>query len=67
MYEARERPSKTYCWKAFVAANVLVELAWNFIMSIFAFICFYYPIGLYKNAEWTDSVNSRGFTMFLHL
>ncbi|KAH7419378.1 ABC-2 type transporter-domain-containing protein [Cadophora sp. MPI-SDFR-AT-0126] len=67
MYEARERPSKAYSWKAFMAANILVEMAWNSIMSIFSYICFYYPIGLYKNAEWTDSVHSRGFTMFLHL
>ncbi|EXA30453.1 ATPase [Fusarium oxysporum f. sp. pisi HDV247] len=67
MYEARERPSKTYSWKAFMAANILVEIAWNSIMSLFAYICFYYPIELFKNAEWTDAVHSRGFTMFLHL
>ncbi|KAH7159482.1 ABC-2 type transporter-domain-containing protein [Dactylonectria estremocensis] len=67
MYEARERPSKAYSWKAFMAANILVELAWNSIMSVFSYICFYYPIGLYNNAEWTDSIHSRGFTMFLHL
>ncbi|KAI8649075.1 putative ABC1 transport protein [Fusarium keratoplasticum] len=67
MYEARERPSKTYSWKAFMAASILVELFWNSIMSLFAYICFYYPIGLYKNAEWTDAVHSRGITMFLHL
>lgn len=36
-------------------------------MSLFSYICFYYPIGLYKNAERTDAVHSRGFTMFLHL
>lgn len=29
MYEARERPSKTYSWKAFMAANMVVELVWN--------------------------------------
>ena len=29
MYEARERPSKAYSWKAFMIANILVELAWN--------------------------------------
>ncbi|KAH7142220.1 ABC-2 type transporter-domain-containing protein [Dactylonectria macrodidyma] len=67
MYEARERPSKAYSWKAFMTANILVELAWNSIMSVFSYICFYYPIGLYNNAEWTNSVHSRGFTMFLHL
>lgn len=29
MYESRERPSKTYSWMAFMAANMLVELVWN--------------------------------------
>lgn len=29
MYEARERPSKAYSWKAFMFANILVEMAWN--------------------------------------
>jgi ABC-type multidrug transport system permease subunit len=29
MYEARERPSKAYSWKAFMIANLAVELAWN--------------------------------------
>lgn len=83
MYEARERPSKTYSWKAFLTANIVVELAWNSVMrfplqrsvrliqwqlmSVFAFVCWYFPIGLYKNAEWTDSVDSRGITMYLHL
>ncbi|RKK74598.1 ABC transporter CDR4 [Fusarium oxysporum] len=67
MYEARERPSKTYSWKAFLTANIVVELAWNSLMSVFAFVCWYFPIGMYKNAEWTDSVDSRGITMYLHI
>lgn len=28
LYEARERPSKTYSWQAFLIANILVEIAW---------------------------------------
>ncbi|KAL1880537.1 hypothetical protein VTK73DRAFT_5550 [Phialemonium thermophilum] len=67
IYEARERPSKAYSWKAFMAANIVVELTWNTIMSVFCYICWYYPIGLYKNAEWTNTVHSRGFTMFLQI
>ncbi|KAH6672820.1 multidrug resistance protein CDR1 [Verticillium dahliae] len=67
MYESRERPSKAYGWPSFVAANVLVELAWNSFMSIFAFIFFYYPMNLSNNAEWTDTVHIRSFLMFLHL
>lgn len=29
MYEARERPSKTYSWKAFMVSTILVEAVWN--------------------------------------
>ncbi len=29
MYEARERPSKAYSWKAFLVANIVVEIVWN--------------------------------------
>uniref|UniRef100_A0A0B7KDD9 ABC transporter domain-containing protein n=1 Tax=Bionectria ochroleuca TaxID=29856 RepID=A0A0B7KDD9_BIOOC len=67
MYEARERPSKTYSWKAFMAANMVVELAWNSLMALLAFLCWYYPIGLFRNAEWTNSVHSRGITMLMQL
>lgn len=34
-------------------------------MAVFCFICWYFPIGLYRNAEWTDQVHSRGITIFL--
>lgn len=36
-------------------------------MSIFCFICWYFPIGLYRNAEWTNQVHERGITTFLHV
>lgn len=29
LYEARERPSKSYSWQSFMFANLVVELAWN--------------------------------------
>lgn len=29
LYEARERPSKTYSWQSFMFANITVELVWN--------------------------------------
>lgn len=28
LYEARERPSKTYSWQSFLTANILVEMTW---------------------------------------
>lgn len=34
MYESRERPSKTYSWKAFLGANILVEIVWNSVSAL---------------------------------
>lgn len=65
LYEVRERPSKTYSWQAFMTANILVELPWNTLMAVFIYFCWYYPIGLYRNAEPTHAVHERGILMFL--
>ncbi|KAH8423757.1 ABC drug exporter AbcA [Aspergillus melleus] len=65
LYEVRERPSKTYSWKVFMLSNIGVELFWNSLMSIFMFLCWYYPIGMYRNAEPTDTVHLRGAQMWL--
>ncbi|KAM5355176.1 hypothetical protein ACJ41O_001822 [Fusarium nematophilum] len=67
MYEARERPSKTYSWKAFMISTILVEAAWNSLMAVLSFVCWYFPTGLYRNAYATDAVDSRGATVFLHV
>ncbi|RMD44427.1 hypothetical protein DV735_g711, partial [Chaetothyriales sp. CBS 134920] len=65
LYEVRERPSKAYSWKAFMLANIIVELPWSTIASVFLFFTWYYPIGLWHNAEPTDTVHERGALMFL--
>ncbi|RGP63280.1 atpase [Fusarium longipes] len=65
MYEARERPSKTYSWKAFMFATILVELAWNSLMAVLSFICWYFPTGMYRNGYATGTTNSRNATVFL--
>lgn len=65
LYEVRERPSKVYSWKAFMLSNILVEVPWNFICATLLFLCWYYPIGLWRNAEPTDSVQERGGLMWL--
>ncbi|PYH93948.1 hypothetical protein BO71DRAFT_484181 [Aspergillus ellipticus CBS 707.79] len=65
LYEVRERPSKAYSWKAFMLASILVELPWNILMAVPAYFCWYYPIGLYRNAFPTHTVTERGGTMFL--
>lgn len=65
LYEARERPSKTYSWQVFLISNILIELPWNAFAGLLFFLCYYYPIGLYANASPTDSVAERGGYFFL--
>jgi ABC-type multidrug transport system permease subunit len=67
LYEVRERPSKVYSWKAFVVASIFTELPWNILMAVPVFFSWYYPIGLYHNAEPTDAVVERSGIMFLFI
>ena len=65
LYEARERPSKTYSWKAFMLSNMIVDLPWSLLAGTILFFCWYYPIGLYNNAIPTNAVAERGALCFL--
>lgn len=67
LYESRERPSKTYSWVVFIISNLIVEMPWNTLGGIILFFSWYYPIGLYRNAQPTDAVAERGGLMFLFL
>ncbi|XPS81513.1 Multidrug resistance protein [Ascochyta lentis] len=67
LYEARERPSKTYSWKTFIIANFIVEVPWNIFMSVFLYLAWYYGVGMDKNAAQTDSTTERGGLMFLFM
>ncbi|KAJ4287467.1 hypothetical protein N0V88_007654 [Collariella sp. IMI 366227] len=44
LYEVRERPSKAYSWKAFIIANIVVEIPWQVLTGIVTFASFYYPV-----------------------
>ncbi|KAG8164849.1 hypothetical protein KVR01_005124 [Diaporthe batatas] len=67
LYEVRERPSKVYSWKVFMLSQIIVELPWNSLMAVIMFVCWYYPVGLYRNAEVADQVHERGALIFLFL
>jgi ABC-type multidrug transport system permease subunit len=67
LYEVRERPSKTYSWKAFIISNIVVELPWNTLMSVLMFFAWYYPTGMYHNAAPTDAYTIRGAQTWLML
>ena len=43
LYEVRERPSKAYSWKAFMLANIAVEVPYQIVAGIITFACVYYP------------------------
>ncbi|KAK6537823.1 hypothetical protein TWF694_010726 [Orbilia ellipsospora] len=66
LYEARERPSRTYKWTAFMVSNLLVELPWQTLAATFVFFSFYFPTGMYKNALVTDTAVERGGLFFLY-
>ena len=51
LYEVRERPSKVFSWKAFMLGAITVEIPWQILMGILSFLCWYYPAGLYNEAE----------------
>lgn len=44
LYEARERPSKTYSWQVFMFSNIVSELPYAIVMGTLIFFCWYYPI-----------------------
>ncbi|WVQ84203.1 hypothetical protein IAT38_006354 [Cryptococcus sp. DSM 104549] len=67
LYEVRERPSKTYSWKAFILSNIVAEIPWSLLLGVGIYFTMYYPIGFYKNAIPTNSVNLRGALVFLYI
>lgn len=60
IYDVREKHSKMYHWSVFIVANVLVEIPANLIISSMGFICWYFPVGW-----WRDLTAARGASMYL--
>ncbi|VVT57142.1 uncharacterized protein SAPINGB_P005555 [Magnusiomyces paraingens] len=67
LYEARERPSKTYSWVAFMVSNLIVEMPWQTLMAVFSFFSYYYPVGFYRNAAVNGTTHERGALFFMIL
>lgn len=52
LYEVRERPSKAYSWKAFMFAQMVVEVPYQIIMGILVFASYYYAVnGIQSSAR----------------
>ena len=65
IYEVREAPSRTFSWAAFISAQITSEVPFQIAIGTLAFFCWYYPVGLYVNAEPTGEVHLRGGLMYL--
>ncbi|CAI7581737.1 unnamed protein product [Penicillium discolor] len=44
LYEGRERPSKSYSWKAFLIANVIVEIPFMVVMGVLTYASYFYAV-----------------------
>ncbi|CCK68828.1 ATP-binding cassette multidrug transporter PDR5 KNAG_0B03870 [Huiozyma naganishii CBS 8797] len=65
LYEARERPSRTFSWISFMSAQIIVELPWNILAGTLAFLIYYYPVGFYSNASLANQLHERGALFWL--
>lgn len=65
LYEARERPSRTFSWLAFITAQITVEIPWMILGGTIAFLCFYFPVDFAHNGTATGTVHSRGIVLWL--
>lgn len=65
LFEARERHSNSYTWSVFIAANIFTELVWQTAISVAVFVCWYYPVGLYRQNNSPYSLHERGLLNFI--
>ena len=66
LFEVRERPSKMYSWFPWVMGQITSELPWQILIGTLAFICWFYPVGFYRNMELTHSVSERSALTWLN-
>lgn len=65
LYEVRERPAKTYSWKIFMLSQIVAEIPWNTLASVFMWALIYYPVGFSKNADAAGQGVERAGLMWL--
>jgi ATP-binding cassette subfamily G (WHITE) protein 2 (PDR) len=67
LYEARERPSKTFSWLAFIFAQITAELPWQIAIGTLGFFSWYYPVGIHQNGIASGTVAERGVLVWLYV
>jgi ATP-binding cassette, subfamily G (WHITE), member 2, PDR len=48
-------------------SNIIAELPYQTVMAVVMYFCWYYPIGMYRNAIASNAVHERGALMFLFI
>jgi ABC-type multidrug transport system permease subunit len=59
IYDAREKKSRMYSWKAFVTGLIVSEFPYLCVCAVLYFVCFYYTVGFPKVS------NRAGATFFV--
>ena len=69
LFEARERPANIYSWQAFLCANIVSEIPSQTLAAVLEFVCWYYPVGMFRNAaaSGTEDTSQRPALIFLFL
>ena len=63
VYDAREKKSRIYSWKAFVTGLIVSEFPYLVLSSVAYFLPFYWTVGLPNNA---NKAGATFFVMFLY-
>lgn len=64
LYELIEFPSRTYRWEVFIISSIISEFPSQTVLAIIQYITWYYPLGMYRNALSTGTLNARSGLMF---
>ncbi|EED17373.1 ABC multidrug transporter, putative [Talaromyces stipitatus ATCC 10500] len=63
IYEAREKKSKMYSWKAFVTGLIVSEIPYLCICAVLYFVCWYYTVGFPSDS---NKAGATFFVMFMY-
>ncbi|CAK7562606.1 MAG: hypothetical protein SEPTF4163_000454 [Sporothrix epigloea] len=44
LYEVREKPSRVYSWQTFILSQVIVEIPWQILLGVCAYVSYYYSV-----------------------
>ncbi|KAK2812215.1 GTPase-activating protein [Emmonsiellopsis sp. PD_5] len=52
LFEVRERPCRAYSWKAFLLANIIVEIPYQILLGVIVWASLYFPVfGRHQSSE----------------